>query len=377
MALMVTVNEFWKFGGIPHALEHFAVLEDGMGLSDIVYPMFLFAMGMSVPLALDAREARGCSAVSTLGHILSRTLALLVMGTFIVNVEGTQIAPLPGYSRGVFYLLMVAGFFLVWNRYSPEFRYRRLCRGLGIALLLFLALTFRSTEGALMRGSWWGILGQIGWMYLFTSLAYMLTRGRGWILALLWVVFALVNISVTPLREGGMLIGENVLADLAAALNLGNGHSVLMSLGGCITVLAGRRLAARSETRNLLTALSAAVVFAALGILAHRGWIISKGLGTLPWVLFVTAISVALYAMLRVLERHGLTRWAAPIRPAGTATLTVYMIPYFFIGIWILVTPTLPAWYSGMTGVALSVAYAGVCIGITWLLGKVGIMLKI
>ena len=51
MFLMVTVNEFWTVHNIPHWLCHTDTFEDGMGLSDIVFPMFLFAMGMSIPYA--------------------------------------------------------------------------------------------------------------------------------------------------------------------------------------------------------------------------------------------------------------------------------------------------------------------------------------
>ena len=76
MLLMVFVNDLWSVGGVPHFLEHFEVFEDGMGVADIVFPMFLFAMGMSIPYALESRFSKGLSGESTLGHILSRTLAL-------------------------------------------------------------------------------------------------------------------------------------------------------------------------------------------------------------------------------------------------------------------------------------------------------------
>ena len=52
MLLMVFVNDLWSVGGVPHFLEHFEVFEDGMGVADIVFPMFLFAMGMSIPYAM-------------------------------------------------------------------------------------------------------------------------------------------------------------------------------------------------------------------------------------------------------------------------------------------------------------------------------------
>ena len=78
MALMITVNDFWKVFNVPHFLEHYATMEDGMGLSDIVYPMFLFAMGMSIPFAIDNRRARGTSDLDILKHIFYPKLLILI-----------------------------------------------------------------------------------------------------------------------------------------------------------------------------------------------------------------------------------------------------------------------------------------------------------
>lgn len=368
VALMVCVNDFWAVFNVPHFLEHFATTEDGMGLSDIIYPMFLFAMGMSVPLALERRFQKGCSFESTLRHILSRTLALLLMGSFIVNSE-TGIA----WNKGVFWLLMVIGFFLVWNNYPQDFKYRKTLRIVGAAILAGLAIAFRSGDGGLFRTSWWGILGQIGWMYLFSAFAYILCRERQWILAVLWLTFCLVNIFVAPMRSGGELLGGNYLSDFSDALHLGNGHSIIMALGGMITVLVGQRL----KKNHLPAGFAAALVLALLAALSHRWWIISKNLGTLPWCLYVSAISVASYTLLRALERKGLTGWARPIDPAGKATLTVYMLPYFFYSFWIFINPAIPEWMSGWVGVAKCALFSALCIASAWGLGKVGVKLKI
>ena len=173
MTLMVFVNDFWAIHDVPHWMEHFATMEDGMGLSDIIYPMFLFAMGMSVPYALEKRFGKGAPLGETILHILSRTLALLLMGAFICNAE----SPMAG-NKGVYWLLMVTGFFLVWNVYPEDFKYKKPLRIAGVIILAALAITFRSAEGGLFRSSWWGILGQIGWMYLFCATAYLLCRER-------------------------------------------------------------------------------------------------------------------------------------------------------------------------------------------------------
>ena len=368
VALMVCVNDFWAVHNVPHSLEHFATYEDGMGLSDIIYPMFLFAMGMSVPLALERRFQKGLSLASTLKHILGRTLALLLMGSFIVNSE-SGIA----WNKGVFWLLMVVGFFLVWNRYPDGFKARKPLRIAGALILAALALAYRSPEGGLFRASWWGILGQIGWMYLFSAFAYVLCRGRQWILALLWLGFCVVNISVAPMRDASQLTAGNYLADFSDALHLGNGHSIIMALGGMICVLTGLKL----KKNHLAAGFGAALALALLAALSQKWWIISKNLGTLPWCLYVSAISVALYTLLRALERKGLTAWAKPIDPAGKATLTVYMLPYFFYSLWIFLAPTVPGWMSGWVGVAKCALFSALCIFSAWGLGKVGIKLKI
>ena len=206
------------------------------------------------------------------------------------------------------------------------------------------------------------------------ALGYLLCRGKKeWPLALVWVLLCLVNLSVAPMRDKEMLVGHNFLADLAGALNLSNGHSAVMALGGMLTILAERKL----KTAKLGIGLAAAAVLMVLGFATHQGWIISKNLGTLPWCLFVCAISVALYTLLRVLENRGWTGWWKPFQPAGTATLTVYMVPYLFVALWIIVQPSIPAWLSGWVGVGKCALYTCVVIAIAWGLTKLGIKLKI
>lgn len=369
MVLMVFVNDFWTILDVPHWLEHFATWEDGMGLSDVIYPLFLFAVGMSIPYAIDRRYEKGLSAESTLGHILERTLALVLMGTFICNQEARAMAG----CRWLWLMLVLVGFFLVWNQYRPDWKPARWLRGAGIVLLAGLALVYRTPDGAYFQGLWWGILGQIGWAYLFCAVAYLLCRKRPWPLALVWLGLCLMNLTVVPMRDGGQLLGPNFAADLADALHLGSGHIGIMALGGVLTTLAERRL----RSAKVGIGLAAAAVLAVLGLAAHQGWIVSKNLGTLPWCLYVSALGVGLYTLLRVLERRGWTGWFKPLQPAGTATLTVYMIPYLFVAGWVILQPAIPAWLCGWVGVAKSAVYTAVVVGLAWVLTQAGIKLKV
>ncbi len=369
MVLMVFVNDFWTVLDVPHFLEHYATMEDGMGLSDIIYPMFLFAVGMSVPYAIDRRYEKGLSTESTLGHIFSRTLALLVMGAFICNQESREMAG----CRWLWILLFVVGFFLVWNQYKSTFKPAKWLRIAGIVLLVALAVSYRTPDGKHFEALWWGILGQIGWAYLFCALAYLLFRKKEWPLYLVWVALCLVNLSVVRMRGGERLIGPNFAADLVRALQLGNGSIGIMALGGMLLTLTERRL----KIAKAGIGLAAAALLAVLGLAAHQGWIISKNIGTLPWCLFVSAISVALYTLLRVLEHKGWTGWFRPFRTAGTATLTVYMVPYLLEAFRELAEPTAPAWLCGWVGVAKCAVYTAIVLFIAWSLTRMGIKLKI
>ena len=377
MFLMIFVNDFWTVGDVPHWLEHAGTHEDAMGLADIVFPLFLFVVGLSIPYAIEHRYQKLIPPEKTLGHILSRTFALLVMGVFFVNADG-RIAPFLGCGGWLFKLLAILGFFLVWNAYPAQFKAGTWLRWAGIILLLILAATYRSESGGLMKARWWGILGLIGWAYLFTAVAWLLCRNRTGILSLLWIGIAGLNLLTTEMRDGEMLLGGgNLLQDFARALNLGNGSSVLMTLGGVLVAVQEKNFAREPGVRKLLYALLTVGMLIGFGMAAHEDWILSKNIGTLPWCFYVTAIGITLYAILRVLEEKGWTRWFAPFRPAGMATLTVYLLPDVYYAVSEALGLSAPAWLEGSLGLVKCAAFAFLVIGTAWALGKAGVKIKI
>ena len=377
MFLMVFVNDLWTVDRVPAWIEHTAATQDGMGLADIVFPMFLFSVGMSIPYALERRFSKGQPGEGIFGHIITRSLALILMGVFMVNSEGS-FAPVFGFGKALYWVLMVLGFFLVWNQYPRDFKPRKWLQIAGLVILAFLAITFRDGEGGYFRSSWWGILGLIGWAYLFCATAWMLSRKKPWIIPLLWLAVVILNMLTTGLRDGRWLIDEgNFISEFAQAIHLDNGSSALMVLGGMVTTLADRKTFSRSVGARMGTGLALAVLLALLGWAAHRFWITSKIIGTLPWCLYVSAISVALYTLLRYLEKRNWTGWFKPLRPAGTATLTVYMMPYLYYALWVALSPSMPAWLGGGVGLLKCALFSMLCIATAWLLGKAGLKLKI
>src|SRR3954454_4723256 len=87
MVLMIFVNDLGSLKNIPLWLEHVAPGVDGIGLADTVFPAFLFIVGLSLPFAADSRRAKGDTELQLVAHVLVRTIALLVMGVFLVNGE--------------------------------------------------------------------------------------------------------------------------------------------------------------------------------------------------------------------------------------------------------------------------------------------------
>ena len=55
MFLMIWVNDFWTLNRVPKWLKHAIAGEDYLGFSDLIFPWFLFVMGMSIPFSIENR----------------------------------------------------------------------------------------------------------------------------------------------------------------------------------------------------------------------------------------------------------------------------------------------------------------------------------
>ncbi|MDR2912805.1 MAG: DUF5009 domain-containing protein [Alistipes sp.] len=384
MFVMIFVNDFWKIHDVPHWLEHAAGREDFMGLADVVYPCFLFVVGMSIPFAIERRYGKGLSGESTIGHILSRTLALLVMGAFISNSEA-RLSPDSPYPIGVYWILMVAGFILVWNQYPKrEDHLFTVMKAIGVLILGYLAITFRNPDGGVFAARW-GILGSIGWSYLICAMVYVFTRDRLKYLIPVLVSFVLVCIlgaRMNELHGGESLLNlprPNFYNDfMNGVLHLGGGSAAALTMGGVVFSLLVTKYADMSASRKLLWSAGAVAVFCVLGVVARQFWILSKIGATPTWIFFIFAIAVGLYTLLDLLVRRGWTGWMRIIAPAGTATLTCYLMPYLAYAFSSISGATLPDVLTyGVVGILNCLCFALFIIGVTWAVGRMGIKLKI
>jgi len=372
---MIFVNELGGVSGITRWLKHMPANADAMSFPDIVFPAFLFIVGMSIPFAVDARIAKGDSLWGVQKHILVRALALIVMGVFMVNAEegfNAQAMPIPIH---LWSLLFYVAVYLVWGAFgSLDTRVERALRVAGVLLMAGLALLYRGGPDGTqwMRPQWWGILGLIGWAYFFSSEFYLLSRGRlrvlVGLLALCVAYYAMAHKLDVP-REMKWLFSQEAHA----------AHSQIVLAGViCTLIFFDTRRGDTQAQRFAQAGLFAAVLLVA-GWGLHAVFPISKIYATPTWCLWCAAICVALFALLHwLIDLRGRTRWVRLVAPAAASPLVTYLIPFVVEALLLLAGLALPAVLrQGTAGLLWAAAYAGLVVWVVSLLNRRGVRLTL
>lgn len=378
MLLMIFVNDLWTLEGIPSWIGHVSAEEDGLGLADTVFPAFLVIVGLSIPFAVMRRIRKGESVVKTIQHILLRTVALLTMGVFHVNLEhynGVD-ALLP---KPVWQILITIAFFLIWFDYSSYLNKRRntLLQLSGILLLTVLAFLYvgGSPENpAWMKFHWWGILGLIGWAYLIASLVYLAFREKIGIYISFFLFFLLFNSA----EKLGWLDFLHVIKPYFWIS--GDGSNPAFAMSGVVGGVYYKNFLSQGKFKNYwLVFGSSAVILILFGLVTRPLWGIHK-IGSSPsWVAICTGLTVLVLAgLIWLADNKGKSSWFDMIKPGGTSTLTAYLLPYIHYSIYTILGISLPlVLRTGMVGILKCLVYAFIIILITGLLEKKKIRLKI
>lgn len=374
MLLMIFVNDLWTLSNIPEWLGHKAADEDGLGLADVVFPAFMFIVGLSIPLAINARAKNGESKKIIFKHIVIRSLVLIVMGVFMVNLENINRDLLP-INKNYWQILMTLGFFLIWNHYQnkkalgaiPQWAMQLL----GAIVLIGIAIIYKGgsvDEPQWMRTHWWGILGLIGWGYLVCATLYLLVGNKIVWVAGLSFFFYLLNAQefVSPFSvEFQIVVSASVHA------------SVMTGVLTTVILLKYREPDWQGQLELILSALAVFLLF--LGFLTRPEWGISKIGATPSWTAICAGISIGSFLLIYLIaDKMGYTKWAQPIDPAGRSTLTCYLVPYYVYAIMSLIHFSLPATLTtGYIGILKSLVFGLLIIMITGVLERFSIRLKI
>jgi predicted acyltransferase len=343
--LMLFVNEVAGVAGAPAFLLHKPSDADGMTITDLVFPAFLFIVGIAVPFALGGRLRRGESRAAVWRHVVVRALALVVMGVLMVNAERGVSGVL---SAPAWNVLMTAGVLLVWG--APPNGWGRVrgpwLRAAGVALLLFVALAYRNpgaTGWVQLRPYWWGILGLIGWAYLGVATLYLLAGERPAILTGFVALFYCV--ALADAAGGWAWLGA--LRPLVGPV-IGT-HGALVLAGALVGVLLARhRREGGSSLRFALRMAGCAAALAVAGALLHSlnglhpAFHISKNHATAPWGLASSALTCGTWVLLFVLvDVAGWRRWPPSLSIAGENPLVAYLMAPFLLSLFALAAPLL------------------------------------
>ncbi len=376
MVLMIFVNDLWSLKNIPEWLEHVAPGVDGMGLADIVFPAFLFIVGLSLPFAISNRRKKGDTNGQLVQHVILRTIALLTMGVFLVNGEtiNAQAMNIPAW---LWNPLCCICFILIWNTYSAGINNLLIfwAKALGIATLLYLAIIYRGDEnGNIIRFApqWWGILGLIGWSYLASALIVVFSRNNMYILSGTWLLFSLLSmLSQNPATASSLSFIPNAIS---------GGTLTALTLGGVLSSYAFRHYRERNDNKKMtIIFISAIVVLIGLSLLTRPYWGISKLAATPAWLFICSAITLAAFLMMYwITDVKQKSNWFSLIKPAGTDTLLCYLIPYLLYATFRATGFSFPAFMlDGAVGLLKSLGIALLCVIITRTLNRAGIRLKL
>jgi len=409
ITLMVLVNDAGEAVSAPALVRHVPPGVQGMTPADVVFPAFLFLVGVSAPLALDRQRASGASTPDIVRHVLARTAGLLAMGVFMIG-RSDHVGWRPQLWTGLMYVC----FFATWNVLPRELGWRRTvgigARALGVVGLVALALTFRGPAGErLFLGplfdpaqtvwlyhGWWEILGTIGWVYLSTSLAVLALGPRPALLALgvpvgvalfaLEAEGALASTASWPSALGPLSFVADVIFAFDAHVSLAHQLGPNLSIG-----LAGASLGAllvpprrATDAQLLRSAALGAVVLALSGLALQPVYGLNKPACTPSWALYSAAITAATFVLVHwAMDVKGWDGWARLLRPAGASPLTAYLLHPLVRG-GLLVIPGLGMlqWYkSSDAGPALAVLGAALMTAlIVWATGalaKLGVRVEV
>ncbi|UBM60923.1 DUF5009 domain-containing protein [Marinilongibacter aquaticus] len=375
LLLMLFVNDLYE-PGVPHALVHTQMNEDGMGLADWVFPGFLFLVGMAIPFAHAARVAKGDSEFTILKHVLLRAGSLILIGVFVVNIGGLN-PEMTGLGKYFWALLLYLGVFLIWNAYPKDWGLAKWLQLGGWALLLFLAWIYKAgtpEEPLWMRTQWWGILGLIGWGYLAAFLSFSLSKGRMPFLLFFFALFAALNIA----GSAGVVHFPEEIGQVFGVILRGNTPFLVMA-----GVLLGTLVKTWEKGHKMLlyVLLALGLGCLALGFFLRQWFIISKILGTPSWAFICTGISILLFALLYFLV--DVLEWGKGFsffKKAGQNSLTTYLFPdilYFLIWSLDLHLLVYKQEESAWLAVAGSLCWAFAMLAICNRMVKVNIRLKL
>ncbi len=381
--MMIFVNDLAGILNIPIWMQHMPADVDGMTFVDLVFPAFLFIVGMSIPLAYKSRKKKGFSDWNIFIHTTIRTIGLIILGIFMLN-SGRYNPELSILPKAVWKSLFYIGLILLWNQYPADSNIKYLkysyLKILGSLILAFLAIVYRAgTKESIQwfTTSWWGILGLIGWAYLFGSILFFLFKTKS-ISAYIGAIALLVSIYILD-KTNNLLFLDFINSTLWIAGHICS-HTAIVLAGIVSSIVITEKVISESYFGKILWILSFALFLFILGFFFRPLYGISKIYSTPTWVLYSSAICCLLFCFFYwIIDILKIYKWTKLLQPAGSNPLLAYILPDIFYLIVSFFGVSIWGKYlsSGLPGIFRSLFFSILIVGITSFLGKFKIRLHL
>jgi heparan-alpha-glucosaminide N-acetyltransferase len=375
---MIFVNDVASVANIPWWLKHMPQTEDGMTFVDVVFPAFLFIVGMSIPYAIDRRLRDGASALSVMKHVALRTAGLLFLGILMVNMHGVN-AEATGMTRSWWSLLVFLAAIPLWMVFPQEQKRTSLViKSVAFGAMAILMYLYRGGSGGnlhWLQTSWWGILGLIGWAYLVSSVVYLIFRKKVAVVAGMAGGFILMYVgdnsgifNFLPIIREYIFIGGHL-----------GGHSLITSAGVVTAMVIRNNIQFPNPFRRLQILFVYAAILAMFGYYLAPLYGINKVGATPAWCLYCASICTVIFiALYYFVDMKGYKAWAGFFAPAGENPLLAYILPdiyYALIGI-LSISFAGTVFGSGMPGIFRSLVVAVLAVQVAGVLTRWNVRMR-
>jgi heparan-alpha-glucosaminide N-acetyltransferase len=380
IVVMTFVNYLSPVTQIPAWAKHWPENLDGYTFVDVVFPAFLFMVGLAIPFALERRIDRGDSMVALGGKILLRSAALLFLGVITAN-DHPYAADVALLGKPLWFLLALGCAVTVWNPCpgNATVRRRQIQRGIqvlaGIGLVVLLCL-FRGKDEAghvvWLQHSYWGMLGMIGWAYLTCGFCWLIFRDNS--TALMGTLGFMLALFVGG-RHGALDWLGPVQQFVNVGINFGSNSATVMM--GVLVANKLRSPAARPGDRLRFMLLLGLGLYIA-GSLVRPLHGINKSAHTEAYALVTGGISCLVFAgVYWLVDIQRVRRYFTVLVPLGQNALLAYLLPYIVTDLFGVFGLNLYWFGSGLPGAGWAGVLTMLLLLLVWILTRVQVRLRL
>lgn len=308
--LMTIVNNPGSWSAIYPPLEH--AEWHGCTPTDLVFPFFVFIMGVAISFAMPRTDAINRASRSTLNKIFTRSLRMICLGIFFNFFSSIQLFGLEGIPllTGRLLITAIAGYALMGNFDAKLKTY------LAVSIfIIYIILAYSGIE-SYQSVRLPGVLQRIGIVYFVASLLYLKTTQRTQLITAIgillsyWAVMTLIpapGFEITNLEKGtnlaawadSILLKEHMWEPTKTWDPEGVLSTIPAIATGIIGLLIGQLLNSASlKTEKFKKILLTGVILIILGQIWNIVFPINKALWTSSYVLYTAGLATLTLSLL-------------------------------------------------------------------------------